>query len=62
MIEKDKYYWDKHKKVFNEMISELDTEIINRIYNNPNCHEGRLFQERVDREVEDVLHKKILVG
>ena len=65
MIEKDNNYWNTHKEVFNDLISELDTEIINRIYNNPNCHEGRLFQKKVDRRVEELLTmtaQKILVG
>ena len=54
-MEKDNNYWSTHKEVFNDLISELDTEIINRIYNNPNCHEGRLFQKKVDRKVEELL-------
>jgi len=55
MIEKNNSYWNEHKKVFNEMILELDTEIVNKIYNNPNCHEGRLFQKKVDRRVAELL-------
>ena len=55
MIEKNNIYWSKHKEIFNEMIAELDMDIANKIYNNPNCHEGRLFLKKVDKRVEELL-------
>ena len=55
MIDKDNNYWSKHKEVFNEMISELDTDIANKIYNNPKCQEAKLFLKKVDTRVQELL-------
>ena len=55
MIDKDNNYWNKHKEVFNEMISELDTDIANKIYNNPKCQEANLFLKKVNKRVEELL-------
>ena len=51
-MDKDTTYWNTHKMVWDELLSEIDTEIVTKIYNNPNCHEGRLFSRRVNSEVE----------
>ena len=58
-MEKDSTYWNKHKEIFNKMISELDTEIANKICNNPNCQEGKLLQKRVDKKVEEALEPTV---
>ena len=59
MIEKDNNNWSKHKEIFNEMISELDIDIISKIYSNPNCQEGRLFQQQVDKRVKELLEPTV---
>lgn len=53
-MEKNITYWNIHKRVFNEMLSELDTEIANKIFNNPNCYESKILQKRVDKRVEEL--------
>ena len=59
MIDKDNNYWSKHKEVFNEMISELDTDIANKIYSNPSCIEAKLFLKKVDAKVKELLEPTV---
>ena len=58
-MEKDNTYWSKHKEVFNDMISELDTEIANKIYSNPSCIEAKLFLKKVDKKVTELLEPTV---
>jgi hypothetical protein len=52
-MEKDNNYWILHKEIYNEMMADLDTDVIRKIYDNPNCTEARLLQKRVDRAIQD---------
>jgi len=54
-MEKDTNYWSLHKETWDELLSELDNEVITKIYNNPNCAEGRLFSRKVEKEVKQRL-------
>ena len=54
-MEKDTNYWSLHKETWDELLSELDNEVITKIYNNPNCDEGRLFSRKVEKEVKQRL-------
>ena len=56
-MEKDNTYWMLHKDTYNEMMAELDMDVVRKIYNNPNCTEGRLLQKRVDKELEDKMRQ-----
>ena len=51
-MEKTKEYWSIHKEVYNNELNELDVDIIQKISNSPLGHEARLFNNRVDKEIE----------
>ena len=54
-MEKDNHYWNIHKQVWNELLSELDTDVVMKIYDKPNSTEGKLFTRQVDKEVKNRL-------
>ena len=51
-MDKDNHYWNIHKQVWNELLAELDTDVVMKIYDKPNSSEGKLFSRRVDKEAE----------
>ena len=57
-MDKDNRYWNMHKQVYNDFLNELDNEIIEKIYKNPNCAEAHLINNKVDKEVEERLNKE----
>jgi len=60
-MDKDNRYWNAHKKIFNKLFNELDKDIANRIYRNPNGIEARLLNRRVEKEVEQILEEEPVV-
>ena len=52
-MEKDNTYWTLHKETYNEMMADLHMDIVRKIYDNPNCTEGRLLQKQADKATED---------
>ena len=43
-IVKDYKYWELHKEVFDEHFWSLDADIRQRIADNPDCNEAKLFE------------------
>ena len=58
MIDKDNRYWNIHKEVFNKFFNELDKDIADRIYRNPNCIEAHLLNRKVEKEVSQILQQE----
>ena len=54
-MDKDNRYWNMHKQVYNDFLNELDNEIIEKIYKNPNCAEAHLLNKRVDKQIQESL-------
>ena len=60
-MDKDNRYWNAHKKIFNKLFNELDKDIANRIYRNPNGIEAHLLNKRIDKEIKETLQEEPVV-
>ncbi len=57
-MDKDNRYWSTHKQVYNNFLNELDKEIVEKIYKNPDCVEALLLNSKVDKEIEQQLNQE----
>ncbi len=57
-MDKDNRYWSTHKQVYNNFLNELDKEIVEKIYKNPDCVEAQLLNSKVDKEIEQQLNQE----
>ena len=56
MIKDIKYhpkYWHLHKEIYNDEFDSLDSRIREDIQRNPFSHDARVFNDRINRLVED---------
>ncbi len=58
-MDKDNRYWNIHKEVFNKFLNELDTEIVDKIYRNPNCVEAHLLNKKVEKEIQQIMQQEL---
>ena len=54
-MEKDTKYWKTHKQVYNDMLTELDSEVIRRVFENPNGAESQLLNKKVEERTKETL-------
>ena len=54
-MDRDNKYWNTHKEVYNKLFNELDNDIIDKIYRNPNCAEARLLNDKVEKQIQEIL-------
>ena len=57
-MDKDNRYWKIHKEIYNKLFGDIDLDIANKIYKNPNCAEGQLLNKRVDIEIKERLEQE----
>jgi hypothetical protein len=57
-IDKDNRYWKIHKEIYNKLFGDIDSDIADKIYKNPNCAEGRLLDKRVGAEIKERLEQE----
>ena len=46
-------YWHLHKEIYNYEFDSLDSQIREDIQRNPSSHDARVFNDRINRLVED---------
>lgn len=57
-MDRDNKYWNTHKEVYNKLFNELDNDIIDKIYRNPNCAEARLLNDKVEKQIQEILQQE----
>ena len=46
-MDKDTKYWNTHKRVYDEMLLELDNDVVRKVFENPNGAESQLLNKKV---------------
>lgn len=57
---KDNKYWSIHKEVYMDEFDKLDNEIASIVQAKPYSPEARLFNEKVEKAVEEKLNPKVV--
>ena len=57
-MDKDNRYWKAHKNIYNKLLNSLDQDIVDKIYRNPNCIEAHLLNNKVEKEIEQILEQE----
>ena len=60
-MEKDPYYWRRHKDIYLDEVDKLDSWILQLIQKYPNGTEAQTFEQRVHRLTKDALSKEYQV-
>lgn len=56
----DPQYAHIHKRIYSQLLDELDTEIVMAIMNDPSCEEAVLLNQKVDAAVREYINKETL--
>ena len=59
-MNKDSKYWSIHKEVYMDEFDKLDNEIASIVQTKPYSPEARLFNEKVEKAVEEKLNPKVV--
>ena len=59
-MNKDSKYWSIHKEVYMDEFDKLDNEIASIVQAKPYSPEARLFNEKVEKAVEEKLNPKVV--
>ncbi len=57
-MDKDNRYWNTHKEIYNKLLNNLDKDIVDKIYRNPDCTEAHLLNKKVEKEIREILHQE----
>ena len=55
IMDKDTKYWNTHKKVYDEMLLELDNDVVRKVFENPNGAESQLLNKKVEEKTRKLL-------
>ena len=54
-MDKDTKYWNTHKRVYDEMLLELDNDVVRKVFENPNGAESQLLNKKVEEKTRKLL-------
>jgi len=57
-MDKNKTYWELHKKLWQEEFDKLDKNIQRHVIDNPTSNEAKRLDDRVDSVISEELTKK----
>ena len=52
-MNKDNNYWSLHKSIYMKELDKLDNSVINVIQNKPHSKEADLFNEKIEKKIQE---------